>query len=196
MKQLLLVALLASSVATAEEANPTATPTPGPRRPGGSLADSVRRNQPEPSKTKKKSLGVITNENLGKGEGEVKIKKGTLNVAPAQKPEPAETAPVSEWKDAEGHTEAYWRGRATELRNKAEALEKDVKRLDQETRRLENDFYAWSDGNYRDQKIRPAWDQAREELRAKKDELAKTRNALDSLADDARKAGAPPGWIR
>ncbi|MCL4806424.1 MAG: hypothetical protein KJ062_01300 [Thermoanaerobaculia bacterium] len=65
-----------------------------------------------------------------------------------------------------------------------------------EARRLENDFYAWSDGNYRERVIRPAWDQARERVKLLEEEVVKAREDLESLEDDARKSGTPPGWLR
>ncbi|MCE7957802.1 MAG: hypothetical protein DYH06_07660, partial [Acidobacteria bacterium ACB2] len=61
---------------------------------------------------------------------------------------------------------------------------------------LENDFYAWSDGNYRDQVIKPAWDKAREDLKKARAEVDAAKATEDGLAEEARKAGAPPGWVR
>jgi outer membrane murein-binding lipoprotein Lpp len=76
------------------------------------------------------------------------------------------------------------------------AAETSVKKLDAEVRRLENDFYAWSDGNYRDRVIKPALDQSRADLDKAKRDAEDAKAKLDSLEDDARKSGAPPGWLR
>ena len=182
---------------TAPDLTPTPTSgeaaTPAPRRTpreigvgGNSLADIARRNRAEKEKeTRKKSLGVITNESLRKG-----------NPAPSQAPKGGEKAParpaaagptpsIPEWRDLRGRNEADWRKLASDLRIRLDAAEGQARRLDNEVRRLENDFYAWSDGNYRDRVIKPALDQARGDLdKARRD------------ADEARKSGAPPGWIR
>ena len=76
------------------------------------------------------------------------------------------------------------------------AAEARVASLEAETKKLENDFYAWSDGNYRDRVIRPAWDQSREELGKARKELDDARAQVKDLEEDARKSGAPPGWLR
>lgn len=65
-----------------------------------------------------------------------------------------------------------------------------------EVRRLENDFYAWSDGSYRERVIRPAWDQARERLKSLGSLLKRPRGAVEGLEEEARKSGTPPGWLR
>jgi outer membrane murein-binding lipoprotein Lpp len=190
-----------------------ATPTPGPvlkRAPvptpkeigigGGSLADIARRNRARREKEpKKKSLGVITNESLRKGSAPVATPapKGVETpaahrVVGASTP----TAGIPEPRDFEGRTESEWRKRSADLKARQAQAEANVKKLDAEVHRLENDFYAWSDGNYRDRVIKPALDQARADLdKAKRDaEDAKTK--FDNLEDEARKSGAPPGWLR
>jgi hypothetical protein len=182
------------SAAGSQQAGPTQDITGGA---GGSLGDIVRKSRAEkesPQGKKKKSLGTITNENLKK-DGAT---KGTLNILPpGSMPVPqAPSASAAGARDAKGRTEEEFRRLTSANRAEQEKAEADVKRLELEVRRLENDFYAWSDGNYRDQVIRPSWDRAREEL-------ARARAALDAavagraeLEEDARKAGTPPGWLR
>jgi hypothetical protein len=68
--------------------------------------------------------------------------------------------------------------------------------VQEESKRLENDFYAWSDGNYRERVIRPAWDQAKEKQRLQELEADAARAGLVELEDEARKSGTPPGWLR
>lgn len=191
-----------------------ATPTPGPvlklgPRPtpreigvgGGSLADIARRNRAEKEKeTKKKSLGVISNESLAKGSSpsttSPAAKGGAKPAAPRTAGPPAPTPGIPELRDFEGRTETDWRKKSADLRARLAAAEAGVKKLDAEVRRLENDFYAWSDGNYRDRVIKPALDQARADLDKAKRDADDAKNRLASLEDEARKAGAPPGWIR
>ena len=64
------------------------------------------------------------------------------------------------------------------------------------SRKLENDFYAWDDGQYRDRVIKPAWDRAKADLEQAKVELEAAEKQLADLPERARKAGALPGWIR
>jgi hypothetical protein len=69
-------------------------------------------------------------------------------------------------------------------------------RLENDTRKMEADFYSWDDGAYRDGVIKPAWDKAREDLATARRELPLAERALDDLPDRARRAGALPGWVR
>ena len=62
--------------------------------------------------------------------------------------------------------------------------------------KLENDFYAWDDGQYRDRVIKPAWDRTKEDLEAARKELADAEKDLANLPERARRAGALPGWLR
>ncbi len=71
-----------------------------------------------------------------------------------------------------------------------------VAELEAATRKLENDFYAWDDGQYRDRVIKPAWDHAKSELTDAKNELVAAEKDLADLPEKARQAGAMPGWIR
>ena len=65
------------------------------------------------------------------------------------------------------------------------------------TKKLENDFYAWDDGQYRDRVIKPAWDRTpRASSTDAKHELAAAEKDLADLPERARRAGALPGWIR
>jgi len=202
---LALAAVLASGgPARGQEPAPDATPTPTPvptrlptRRPVAvqptSLADIVRKSQEEKAKEpKKKSLGVITNEQVKKaGDGKTKVTSGT--------PVPTATSvPVArfEVRDNKGRTEADWRRISAEAKTRVARGEARVMKLEEDARRLENDFYAWSDGNYRDRVIKPAWDQAREDLGKARHELEDARRAVDELEEEARRSDAPPGWLR
>lgn len=186
---------------------PSATPTPiegsrplsAPAEPqrraaGGSLADTVRGTQSRGRK-KKQSLGAITNESLRKGEHG--SGKGNLILAPrSSAPAPANVPALSEIRDATGRTESDWRQAAAAARKRAVFSEAEAKRLEDETKRLENEFYAWSDGNYRDRVLKPAWDQAKDELKKARIEVDQSQLALTDLEEEARKAGAAPGWLR
>src|SRR5262249_30219093 len=99
-------------------------------------------------------------------------------------------------KDNNGKTEQEWRDRAASLRAGAAESRERVAKLESESKRLENDFYAWSDGNYRDSVIKPSWDRAREDLKQARAALDEAEASLANLGEEARKAGAPPGWIR
>lgn len=187
-----------------------AAPPPAPPAPrtigtgGASLADIARRQKQQREREgKKSSLGVISNETLRKGDAkDAKAPKGgakakaTPTPSPHAAPAAAPAPSVPEWRDLKGRSEADWRRMMTGVRDRVSAAENRVKSLEADARRYENDFYAWSDGNYRDRVIRPAWDQARTELASARKDLEAARGQLADLEEEARKSNAPPGWLR
>lgn len=213
--------LLVAGNALAQGPEPTPRPTPVPTisiqksRLGGAtelrkaeppagespLAGAVRRSREAHGEAPRRSLGVITNETL-KGpnatpEAAPKGAKSKGTPAAARPPAPPMAViPVPEARDSKGRTEAEWRSIAASARARVAKAEADVSRLEVETKRLENDFYAWSDGNYRDRVIKPSWDQAKDDLKRARLEVDQAQAALADLADEARKSGAPPGWLR
>jgi hypothetical protein len=115
---------------------------------------------------------------------------------PAAAPAPAPAVAMPKVLDLQGHDEAFWRARAAETRDAVRKATSDVAAAEAEEKREENDFYAWDDGQYRDNVIKPAWDRAREEAVKARQNLEAAQKQLDALEDDARRAGAYPGWIR
>lgn len=197
----------------AQDPEPTRTPSPAalrgatgnaPKSSGGSLADAVKRSKQRTQSDKKKpSLGVITNDELQKSQagGSGKPKKtGTLTVVPSKgsnhSTPDVSAGTVGNGVDNNGGTEAEWRARSTALKLAVKSAEEQVKRLTLESKRLENDYYAWSDGNHREGVIRPAWDSSVRELKKAQADLEQAQAALGNLGEEARKAGALPGWIR
>jgi len=90
----------------------------------------------------------------------------------------------------------YWHAKAMQLRDRLVQAQQTLEAAQLEEKREENDFYAWDDGQYRDNVIKPAWDKNKEETARAQDELTAAKKAVDEFEDDARKAGAYPGWIR
>jgi len=210
------------ALAATPKPTPTATPTPKEHKlsggfgkgapdavvappgvvtpePGQSLADAVR----SASETKKKKGKIaITNETLvtdpKKGKlttaspKNVPVPAATPSASKAENHPPADGTPPQESSEAE----AYWRERMHSAKARVGDLEEKVRRYDAEAHKLENDFYSWDDGNYRDGVIKPAWDKKREELETSKRDLAEAQKELADLPEKARKAGALPGWLR
>jgi hypothetical protein len=212
-----LVFLLAAAPLTASpKPSPTPTPTPPPRR----LAGGFGRAGPGPAVTPARiavpgdgqSLGQVVREGgLAKkrkdSRSPVSITNGTLvtdpkkgrltTASPRPTPPPqaaAEKAP-SEPPPAE-EAEVYWRERMHSARSRVEDLSERVRQFEQESKKLESDFYSWDDGQYRDGVIKPAWDKKREELETARRDLEQAEKDLAELPEKARKAGALPGWLR
>jgi len=145
---------------------------------------------------------VITNESLGKPPAPSTGTSITITGRPGGKPVVRTPVPtpmpveIPEYRDASGRTEADWKERAATVRARVETADTALTAAQAEARRLENDFYAWSDGNYRERVIRPAWDQAREKVRLLQLEAEAAKAALSDLEEEARRSGTPPGWLR
>ena len=138
------------------------------------------------------------------------VKAATEPAAPAKPP--AETAAAGEESAApteaderkekstepekEPVTEEYWRAKAARVRTELTDSQARLATAKERAARLESDFYGWDDGQYRDRVIKPAWDEARAKLQEAEVAFATAQKAAASLEEDARKAGALPGWIR
>jgi predicted RNase H-like nuclease (RuvC/YqgF family) len=166
---------------------PARTAVPGD---GQSLGQVVRdARKPRPSGTPVS----ITNKTLVTDP-----KKGRLTTA-APRPTPTPGAASEEARPTpapEHEAEAYWRERMHSARARVEELSERVRQFEQESKKLESDFYSWDDGQYRDGVIKPAWDKKREELETARKELEQAEKDLAELPEKARKAGALPGWLR
>ncbi len=183
---------------------PAPTPTGGAPR-NGSIAGAARKTQDaEPASTQGSSRRVvITNESLRKvaptpASASITI-SGTAKSKPGTKtlPTPTRGPEVNpEYRDASGRTEEDWKRRAATARERITGADSGLAAARENAKRLENDFYAWSDGNYRERVIRPAWDQAKEKLRLLETEAEAARSSLAELEEEARKSGTPPGWLR
>jgi len=210
--------LVASGALTSAAPKTTPTPTPAPRRltggfgrtapdavaipavegrpePGQSLAQAVRAAKAGKRKESKATV-AITNETL--------VTDPTKGRLTTSSPRPASPAPTSGHEqprstpagseDSSG--EVYWRERTHSARARVEELAERVRRFEQESKKLENDFYSWDDGQYRDGVIKPAWDKKREELETARRDLEQAQRELSELPEKARRAGALPGWLR
>jgi hypothetical protein len=177
------------------------TQTPGTAR---SLADVVRLSkEARKDQPPKKSLGTITNDNLRKGGFPTPTPKGAAGKSlpgkasgkQASSAIPSPSAPYVA-RDDKGRSEDDWKSLVDRSKAAVANGELRVRELETKAKQLENDFYAMSDGNRRDAVVKPAWDNAREDLAKARQELEDARKAFDDLSEEARKSNAPPGWLR
>lgn len=162
------------------------------------LSKEARKDQPP-----KKSLGTITNDNLRKGGFPTPTPKGAAGKnlpgkasgKQASSAIPSPSAPYVA-RDDKGRSEDDWKSLVDRSKAAVANGELRVRELETKAKQLENDFYAMSDGNRRDAVVKPAWDNAREDLAKARQELEDARKAFDDLSEEARKSNAPPGWLR
>ena len=219
------ILLAARSMAGADPVKAKATPTPTPVQrklsggfgatpgtgaagkpsaasqtpaPGQSLADAVRAASGTKRRKGEKVRVTITNDTLVTDPKKGKLTTSSVRLpTPAPSPVRVELAPTpTAAPPEEVEAETYWRERMHSARGRVEELRDLVTRLEGESKKLENDFYSWDDGQYRDTVIKPAWDRKREELETARKSLEQAEKDLSELPEKARKAGAQPGWLR
>jgi len=190
-----------------------ATPVaPAVSEGGQRLTDVVRAagTRGDGSGEKEKSGITIDNKTLVKDAGKGKLTTSAMGpakahvAAPTPAAVPAKSAAVADATlsteatggNAVGGDEAEWRETARRERKHVEDAKTRIADLTATSRKLENDFYAWDDGQYRDRVIKPAWDRAKADLEQAKTELEAAEKQLADLPERARRAGALPGWIR
>jgi hypothetical protein len=113
----------------------------------------------------------------------------STQAGPALTPSPAPSA-------TSAAEEQKWREASRAAKKQVDDAKQRVEELDAAAHKLENDFYAWDDGQYRDRVIKPAWDKTKADLETARKELAEAEKNLADLPERARKAGALPGWLR
>ena len=192
---------------------PRTTPVPVAVSEGGQgLSDVVRAAQE--TGEKEKSGITIDNRNLVKDSAKGRLTTSSVAASsPAKPPAPSPTSASAtaapgatastggngahaDASAPEAGGEAEWRDITRRDRKAVDDARKKVDELTATSRKLENDFYAWDDGQYRDRVIKPAWDRAKADLEQARVELDTAEKQLADLPERARKAGALPGWIR
>jgi len=129
---------------------------------------------------------VLTNEDLAVGK-----QTGTRpvnTIGPASKPDAKNSIAAAGPKKGE----AYWRGRAKQIRDEIESVDKQIKVLNEKTQAGKGDgikigFETYNSVIYAD------FESQVKELERHKEKLQKMMTALE---EEARKGGALPGWLR
>ncbi len=193
----------------------TPPPTPSAETGGQTLSDVVTAAKSSSAGPPEKSTITIDNRSLVKDTSKGRLSTGGRASAapshpsptPPPAPPPASSgAPNPSAATPAGPsdpnalpspgTEAEWKEIAGRARKRVADDKARVDELTAATKKLENDFYAWDDGQYRDRVIKPAWDKSRTDLETARQELEAAEKDLADLPEKARKAGALPGWIR
>lgn len=208
-----LALLLATSLTASPKPSPTPTPTPQLRKLAGGFGRGAQDAAVTPARTfvpgDGQSLGQVVRDSRKPRGSRTPVsitnktlvtdpKKGRLTTAaPHPTPTPGSASEEARPTPApDQEAEAYWRERMHSARALVEELSERVRQFEQQSKKLESDFYSWDDGQYRDGVIKPAWDKKREELETARKDLEQAEKDLAELPEKARKAGALPGWLR
>jgi cell division septation protein DedD len=112
--------------------------------------------------------------------------------AEAPTSDPAATPPKPE---AEQRDEAWWRGKMAQLREELRRNEVFQEALQSRINSLSADVLT-RDDPYQRAKLGEDRAKAVAEMARVTDEIAKGRQAMTDLEEEARKAAVPPGWLR
>jgi DNA repair exonuclease SbcCD ATPase subunit len=150
--------------------------------------EKERRSKVEAKKT-------LTNQDIEE------IRKKQLGIETAAAPEDEPTDDTKEDKKEKKEvdptqSEEYWRARKQETDQRVNEAQSKVQQLQDEINNLTTAFYAESDGVAQRPLIESERIERLKELEQAKQELENARSESTGLEDEARKAGALPGWIR
>jgi hypothetical protein len=141
--------------------------------------DDHAKTEPKPAPAR-----VLTNEDITVGKETANRPVNTVGTG--SKPEAKNPS------SADKKSEAYWRGRAKQIRDEIDSVDKKIKALNEKTQTGKSDgikigFETYNSVIYAD------FESQVKELERQKEKLQKMMTALE---EEARKSGALPGWLR
>lgn len=140
-------------------------------------------------------VAVINDKNLkSKATGHLTV------MEPKRPAQPAEAKPAEATSATAGEEvvkdEAYWKGRALEIRQRWRRSADEVAELEQSAAGWRRRFYAENDRYVRDGQIKPEWDRVLDRLEIARAEVETAKKELAEFLEEGRVAGAFPGWLR
>lgn len=134
---------------------------------------------------------VVTDDNLAeKAEG------GRLTFAQSAPGRDDQVDRAQEVLEGYAEQEQYWRDRARTIRSTWREAYDRIDELEADASELRRRFYAEEDVALRDRDIKPAWDRTLELLKQARDTVDRSREELDLMMEEGRRAGALEGWLR
>jgi chromosome segregation ATPase len=127
-------------------------------------------------------------------EGENQGEEQTGEQTEAEPAEGETTQPQAE--EDKGNDEKYWKDRYTDVAEDLKQAEDKLQNLQEEMNGLRIAYYAEQDGVAGRPKINSEIEKQFDEIEAAKKQVEDSKQALENLEEEARKAGVPPGWVR
>lgn len=189
---LTLSVLIAPVVAAAQT-----TPAPSPASPSPTLVDVAKAEEAR-RKGVSKPAKVYTNNNLKADNGTVRLAQPTVAVPPAApgNATPAVSLPGGTATAApELRDQAYWSSRMATARAAVERSRLFAEALQSRINALATDFVNRDDPAQR-AVIETDRKTALAELDKVKKEMTEQQQQIAAIEDEARRAGAPSGWLR
>ena len=114
----------------------------------------------------------------------------SISAAPEEGTPPADDVPV----DRHGRGEAWWRERGSAVREEIEEADRSLAEAQARLEAAESDYLGPSEGERNSWSLRVQAE--RDRVEAARREQRRAAAAWDDLQEEARKAGAFPGWLR
>jgi chromosome segregation ATPase len=166
-----------------------------PQQTGDPVADAARRAR-EAKQKAPKTHKVYTDDDVSKPKP---TPAATGDTPTTQEPAAAAagtSANSSAPADQDAKTEAAWRQRFKEQREKISRAEKELDILQRETQKAEIQYYPDPQKAMNEQYTRKEINDKDAKIEAKRKEIAQLKEGLSDLEDALRKAGGNPGWAR
>ena len=163
---------------------------------GDPVADAARRSR-EAKQNAAKPKKVYTDDDIARPKPAPPAT--TANPAPGTQPADAAvttTPAATNTADEDAKTEASWRGRFKDQRDKIARAEKELDILQRETQKAQIQYYPDPQKAMNEQYTRKDINDKEAKIEAKRQEIAALKQGLTDLEDALRKAGGDPGWAR
>jgi chromosome segregation ATPase len=160
------------------------------------VADAARRSR-EAKQNAAKPKKVYTDDDLSRPKPAPSA--ATTNAAPGSQPANtavAATPATTSSADEDAKTEASWRTRFKDQRDKIARAEKELDILQRETQKAQLQYYPDPQKAMNEQYTRKDINDKEAKIEAKRQEIAALKQGLTDLEDALRKAGGDPGWAR
>ncbi len=199
MKTLFQLAVLAVFLITGSLAFSQQTQTQPQTEPAGDSAlmkaAKKERERREKTKTAGKPVKSYTNQDIEDFKIKNKDYESTSTESEPSEEATEETTTEQTPANDPAKDEELWRKRSRELAERTKNAEEKLEKLQSDVNALTQAFYAESDGVAQRGQIESERNARLNELEATKKELESSKQAQEDLREEARRAGALPGWI-
>jgi hypothetical protein len=162
---------------------------------GDPVADAARRAR-EAKQKAPKAHKVYTDDDVSKPKPAPAATGDTPTTQEPPAGAAATSANTSAPADQDAKTEAAWRQRFKEQRERISRAEKELDILQRETQKAEIQYYPDPQKAMNEQYTRKEINDKDAKIEAKRKEIAQLKESLSDLEDALRKAGGNPGWAR
>ena len=164
---------------------------------GDPVADAARRSR-EAKQNAAKPKKVYTEDDLSrpKPAPPATATEAAPGLQPANAPVTATPAATTSSADEDAKTEASWRARFKDQRDKIARAEKELDILQRETQKAQLQYYPDPQKAMNEQYTRKDINEKEAKIEAKRQEIVTLKQGLTDLEDALRKAGGDPGWSR